>query len=61
MMRYNETPQFRAIEHSIVLTASRFGLVACSAKDHSYSDQLWDNVRSFHACLPSRGGSVRRD
>jgi hypothetical protein len=47
MMRYRDTPQFQALEHSIRTALSSYGLLAQLAKDRALSDDLWENVRIY--------------
>src|ERR1043166_4417962 len=47
MMRYADTPQFRALEHTIRITLAEYGLIARLAKDACLSDDLWENIRIY--------------
>jgi hypothetical protein len=47
MMRYTDSPEFRAIETAIRTAVKRFGLIARLAKDRALSDDLWENIRIY--------------
>lgn len=51
MMRYRESNIYGDIEKTIIETLHGLGLEPRLAKDKSYSDDLWENVRIYmHAC-----------